>query len=284
VLTLFERQGNEDLPYFLGLMDHLERSGLPSARPVADKNGRFLTCLNGRPTALVQRLPGASIMHPEPRHCGIVGATLARMHAASQSFERSRANSRGRAWWSATSRELLPRLSPSDAELLRDEVAFQDAFNDAGLPLGVIHADLFRDNALFVHEGQSGHEGPSADDKLTGVIDFYYACNDVLVYDLAVTVNDWCATPSGALDGALTHAVLAGYAHERAFTEAEHAAWPAMLRAAALRFWVSRLYDHYFPRDGEMTQEKDPEPFRRILANHRGNPHHPLPQAQSGIQ
>lgn len=257
VLTLFERQGGDDLPYFLMLMDHLARAGIPSARPVADVNGFFLTRLNCRPAALVQRLPGASIMRPLATHCSTIGATLAHLHAAGANFDRTRQNSRGPEWWTRTSRVLVSRLNDDDAALLEDEVAFQAQNRQAVLPRGVIHADLFRDNALF------------KDDVLTGIIDFYYACNDALIYDLAVTVNDWCADDAGTLDTTLTHAMVNAYARERALTAGEAQAWSTMLRAGALRFWVSRLYDFYFPRDGEMIQEKNPEPFKRLLIRHR---------------
>lgn len=259
VLTLFERQGGEDLPYFLGLMDHLARAGLPSARPVADTKGCFLARLNERPTALVQRLPGASVMSPEASHCRIIGDTLAHMHAAASDFGRFRSNSRGPEWWTQTSEVLASRLDAADAALLEEEVAFQAEMRQQGLPQGVIHADLFRDNALFLH-GQ-----------LTGIIDFYYACNDALLYDLAVTVNDWCADDAGRLDAGLAAALVSAYGRERAFTPAEVRAWPAMLRAGALRFWVSRLYDLHFPRDGEMVLEKDPEPFKQLLISHKAD-------------
>lgn len=257
VLTLFERQDGEDLPYFLGLMDHLSGAGIPSARPVADSHGCFLTRLNGRSAALVQRLPGKSAMRPQAHHCATIGTTLARMHIAGGSFRRFRANTRGRDWWTRTAEEVKPCLGREEAELLSGEVAWQARNQKPGLPRGVIHADLFRDNALF--------QG----DELTGVIDFYYACNDVLVYDLAVSANDWCADDRGELDGALMAAMVGAYARERPLSAMEREAWPGLLRAGALRFWLSRLYDHHFPRGGEITQEKDPAPFRRLLVHHR---------------
>jgi homoserine kinase type II len=257
VLTLFERQGGEDLPYFLGLMDHLGRAGIPSARPVADAAGEFLAHLHGRPAALVQRLPGSSVMQPGVSHCRTIGVMLARLHAAGASFKRYRANSRGSAWWQPTSRTLIPRLGAQEAELLATEVDFQADQQQNDLPRGVIHADLFRDNALF----QGG--------QLTGIIDFYYACNDVLIYDLAVSVNDWCADDNGCLNHELAQALAGAYCAQRQCTAGEARAWPAMLRAGALRFWLSRLYDMHFPRDGEMVLEKDPEPFKQMLIEHR---------------
>lgn len=257
VLTLFERQHHEDLPYFLDFMDHLADGGVPSARPLADERGRFLTQLNDRPATLVQRLSGASVEHPNAGHCAALGSMLARLHEAGRSFDGFRANCRGPVWWSRTARELEARLSADDADLLRDELRFQTRFRHTALPVGVIHADLFRDNALFEAE------------RLVGLIDFYYACNDVLLFDLAVAVNDWCPDDNGLFDRDLVHAMVHAYAGVRPFTTAEEEAWSALLRAAALRFWLSRAYDWHFPRDGEMTHSKDPEPFKRILLAHR---------------
>jgi homoserine kinase type II len=147
----------------------------------------------------------------------------------------------------------MPKLAENEANLLQAELNFQRQHRHDTLPQGVIHADLFRDNALFV------------DDHLTGIIDFYYACNDVLLYDVAVTVNDWCTQPDGKLDPARLDALLESYQTERQFSPAEHQAWPVMLRAAALRFWLSRLKDLHFPREGEITHIKDPTVFQRIL-------------------
>ena len=259
VLTLFERQRHEDLPYFLNLMAHLADHGVPSPRPVADREGEFLRWLNDRPAALVQRLSGASVTRPDIVHCRAVGGVLADLHRVGASFKGYRASCRGPAWWEQTGRELLPRLDPDDAALLRDELAFQARFRHVRLPSGVIHADLFRDNVLF--------EGT----RLSGLIDFYFACNDVLLYDLAVTVNDWCVQLDGAFDDSRVHALVHAYAQRRPLTTDETEAWPVLLRAAALRFWLSRAYDWHFPRDGEMIDARDPEPFKRLLLLHRGH-------------
>lgn len=259
VLTLFERQRPEDLPYFLNLMAHLADHGVPSPRPVADIEGGFLRRLNDRPAALVQRLSGASVKHPQSAHCAAVGRVLADLHRVGASFADFRANCRGPAWWAQTGREVLPRLSDDDAQLLRDELAFQGRFRHTRLPSGVIHADLFRDNVLF--EGS----------RLSGLIDFYFACNDVLLYDLAVTVNDWCVRPDGGFDNDRLHTLVHAYAESRPLSPFESEAWPVLLRAAALRFWLSRAYDWYFPRDGEMIDARDPEPFKRLLLLHRSH-------------
>ncbi len=253
VLTLFENMDAHELPYFLGLMAFLAEHGVPSAHPVADRQQQYLRILNGKPAALVQRLCGANVIHPTPQQCRAVGAALGHMHAVGMAFGGQRLNARGAAWRQATAQKLLPYLQHDDAILLTEEMRVQAEFQTSELPRGVIHADLFRDNALFV------------DDTLTGIIDFYYACNDVLLYDLAVTVNDWCSTADGQLDGVNTRLLLSAYQQQRAFQAGEHKAWPLMLRIAAMRFWLSRLHDMHFPRKGEMTHVKDPEVFRRIL-------------------
>lgn len=253
VLTLFERNSAEELPYFLDLMAHLARHGILCPQPMADNDGNYMGMLNGKPAALVSCLRGASLEHPAALHCAEVGAFLARMHLAGQSYPATMENPRGPHWWSVTAHAVAPFLDVEERTLLDDELAFQAQFRGLELPRGVIHADLFRDNVLF--------DG----DRLGGAIDFYYACNDVLAYDLAITVNDWCVDQDGALDAPRLQAMLAAYHAQRPLSEQERAAWPALLRAGALRFWLSRLYDFHFPQPGEMTHAKDPGHFRRVL-------------------
>lgn len=253
VLTLFEKNSAEELPYFLDLMAYLADHGIPCPHPVANIDGHFLGELHGKPAALVSCLRGSSLESPEPVHCAAMGAVLARMHLAGQSFPATMANPRGPHWWKTTAASVLPFMDAEARQLLQDEIAYQAGFRSCDLPRGVIHADMFRDNVLF--------EGA----ELTGLIDFYYACNDVLAYDLAITVNDWCVLADGQLDEARLAAMLKAYHAVRPLAAAERLAWPALLRAAALRFWLSRLYDLHHPRPGEMTHAKDPEHFRRIL-------------------
>ncbi|OIQ79187.1 homoserine kinase [mine drainage metagenome] len=254
VLTLFEKNSADELPYFLSLMAHLADHGIPCPHPVANIDGVYLGTLSGKPAALVTCLRGRSLETPNAAHCAEMGAVLARMHLAGQSFPQSMPNPRGPHWWTATAATVMPFLDAGERVMLERELAYQASFRHNALPRGVIHADMFLDNVLF--------DG----DQLTGLIDFYYACTDALAYDLAITVNDWCVNADGSLDEARLHAMLDAYHRVRPLTDAEHQAWPALMRAAALRFWLSRLYDKYHPQPGELTHAKDPEHFRRILA------------------
>lgn len=253
VLTLFEHNSAEELPYFLDLMAHLAAHGVPCPSPVANRAGQYLGELNGKPASLVSCLRGASLEQPGPGHCAEVGNFLARMHLAGLSYPATMQNPRGPHWWAVTAARVLPRLDQAEKRLLEDELAYQARFRNVELPRGVIHADLFRDNVLF--------DG----DTLGGAIDFYYACNDALAYDLAITVNDWCVNEDGSLDAARLQAMLAAYHQLRPLTAAERDAWPVLLRAGALRFWLSRLQDYHFPQAGELTHAKDPGHFRRVL-------------------
>ena len=256
VLTLFEKLKADELPFYLNLQDHLARNGVPAPRPVPDRAGRFLGELNGKPAALVDFLPGKDAAAPAVAQCGQAGAMLARIHVAGRSYGGRMDNPRGPAWWREVAPRILPFLDAGDAALLEREVRFQPPDPDRELPVGPIHADYFRDNVLF----DAG--------AISGVIDFYFACTGALVYDVAIAVNDWCVKPDGTLDAARAGALLAAYAQGRPFTADERKAWPAMLRAGALRFWVSRLYDFYLPRPGELTHAKDPGHFRAILLAH----------------
>jgi homoserine kinase type II len=260
VLTLFEQLGAEELPFFLNLMAHLAEHGVPTAHPLANRHGSYLDELCAKPAALVQRLGGGTLEHPEVAHCAAIGTALAQFHLAGQSYPVERANPRGPHWWREAVARLHEQLHLDAAAKLDAEISFQFSHRFDQLPRGIIHADLFRDNALF--EGEN----------LSGIIDLYYACTDALLYDVAVTVNDWCVTEARELDPERTLALLTAYAAVRPFSAEEHAAWPVMLRAAALRFWLSRLLDLHFPREGELTHTKDPQAFARLLAAHQRHP------------
>jgi len=257
VLTLFERLNHDDLPFFLGLMDHLASRGYPSAMPARTASGANLTTLNGKPAALVRRLTGQSVLFPTVGQCQAVGRALGELHVAGLSFKGQAANTRGVVWREVTARALLPDIDGAQRDLIESELAAQTALDLARLPQGVIHADLFRDNVLFVEE------------RLTGVIDFYYACHDALAYDLAVTLNDWCVDADGTPNPARWQTLSLAYRSARELTPEERAAWPLLLRAAAFRFYLSRLYDWTHPRDGDVVHVKDPAQYRRILEWHR---------------
>jgi homoserine kinase type II len=253
VLTLFEKLTREELPFYVHLMAHLARHGIPCPAPIADQDNDFLGSLNGKPAILVTRLPGRWLQKPTPEQCAAVGAILADMHLAGQSYGRRLDNPRGPRWRREAAAQVAPFLDPEAAALLKEEMRFQSLFRLDDLPRGVIHADLFRDNVLFEQE----HIG--------GLIDFYFAGNDTLLFDLAVACNDWCVEGSGELDEERTHSLLHGYHAVRQLTALERGGWPVMLRAAALRFWLSRLLDRHMPRPGEIVLVKDPDWFREIL-------------------
>ncbi len=255
VLTLFEQHTADELPFFLELMAYLAEHEIPSAHPLADRQSHYLRELNGKPAAIVYRLAGKSVLTPNLKQCCEIGCALGQFHAISPDFNYFRENGRGFTWWHQVSERVMSLLPPDDAQLLQNELDFQNRNKDLNLPSGVIHADLFCDNALF--------QG----DKLTGILDFYYACNDSLLFDLAVTVNAWCSHEDSSLDTTRFSHLLEGYRKHRQLTTVELEALPIMLRAAALRFWLSRLQDKFFPREGEITQVKNPDEYKNILKN-----------------
>jgi homoserine kinase type II len=190
-----------------------------------------------------------------------MGAMLGQMHLAGLSFAHNMPNPRGAAWRAATAPLVRPFLDAAQTALLDNEIALHTQQNLAALPQGVIHADLFRDNVLL--------EG----DRVGGLIDFYFACTDALLYDVAITINDWCMNSDGKLDTQHAQTFLRAYDAVRPLQANEQAAWPLMLRLAALRFWLSRLFDQHLPRDGEMVHAHDPCHFESVLKNHIATPH-----------
>ncbi len=268
VLTLFEVLTRQQLPFYIELMHHLAERGIPVPQPQTLKDGSRLTTLHGKPTAIVSRLPGGYEPAPGAKHCALAGATLASMHKAAADFPIRQPNLRGLSWWLETAPKVIPFLTPEQAALLTWELADQQAATAqperAELPVGPSHCDLFRDNVLFAGTFDSPLMG--------GFIDFYFAGCDTWLFDVAVSVNDWCIDrDSGEFIPELVQAWLGAYAQERPFTDAEHRAWPLMLRAAALRFWLSRLYDYFLPRPAQTLKPHDPRHFERMLqARHRG--------------
>ena len=258
VLTVFEKLTFEQLPFYLNLMRVLAQRGVLVPEPIASHNGEIINMLHGKPASIVTKLEGQWQVHPAPVHCAAVGAMLAKMHLAAQDFPMFQPNLRGIEWWRETAPVVMPYLSASQQQLLQGEMTFQQAFAASGdyaqLSQGPIHADLFRNNVMFDGE------------RLTGFFDFYFAGCDTWLFDVAVTVNDWCIDlESGELDTQRVRAMLDAYNAVRPFTSAEQTAWQPMLRAAALRFWLSRLYDFHLPRSAEMLTPHDPAHFERIL-------------------
>ena len=258
VLTLFERLNHEQLPFYLYLMKHLAEKGIPVPNPAANQDGDILHTLCDKPAAVVNRLLGKSQLTPDAVHCAAVGAMMARMHLAGEDYNRSQPNLRGLAWWNDTVPVVLPYLEEDQARLLQSELAFQNHIAQGAayqaLPKGPVHADLFRDNVMF--EGE----------KLTGFFDFYFAGNDTWLFDLSVCMNDWCIDlNSGEHAPERALAMLNAYQEVRPLRSAERQLLPAMLRAGALRFWISRLWDFHLPREASMLKPHDPTHFERVL-------------------
>ena len=261
VLTIFEWQRRDDIPYFLELMAYLSERGLPCPRPVADRRGRYLQTLHDKPATLVSRLDGCSVRRPEARHCEQVGSALASLHTLAARFPHEHRNKRDWHWCDRCARKVLPFLDDEDGALLHEEICHHRRHHRPlmarALPRGVVHADLFGDNVLF-------DEG-----RLSGLIDFYYACDDDLIYDLAITVNAWCSDDTGALDEDNYVALVNAYAAVRSFLPVEKGAWQDALRQGALRFWLSRLHDAHFRKTGHITHIKDPDVYRDVLLSRK---------------
>jgi len=269
VLTLFERLTHQQLPFYLHLMKHLAHHGIPVPDPVANSDGDILLTVEGKPAAVVNRLIGSSELAPTPQHCHAVGEMLARMHLAGKDYNRHQPNLRGLAWWNETIPVVLPFLHATQSSLIQSELAFQNHIAQssayAALPRGPVHADLFRDNVMF--------EGQDDTLQLTGFFDFYFAGIDSWLFDLAVSLNDWCIDlDTGALHADKTAALLEAYQSVRPLIKAERHLLNPMLRAGALRFWTSRLWDFHLPREASMLTPHDPTHFERVLLQRLHNP------------
>ncbi len=272
VLTLFERLTHEQLPYYLRLMAHLAAQGIAVPNPTPDAQGEVVHTLCGKPASVVSMLTGKSELAPGAAHCAQVGSALAQMHLAGRSFPLRQDNLRALQWWNETVPVVLPHVEPAQAALLQSELAYQNHVSTlagyAALPRGPIHADLFRDNVMFL---------PPSDARdvpvLGGFFDFYFAGNDAWVFDIAVCLNDWCVDlDSGATIAERAQAFLDAYGSVRPLEAAERKLLPAMLRAAALRFWLSRLWDWYLPREATMLKPHDPTRFERLLRQRIAHP------------
>lgn len=287
VLTLFERLTFEQLPFYLRLMQHLAQRGIAVPEPRADAAGEILFALKGKPAALVDKLAGGHQLAPDVHHCEQVGAALARMHLAGADFPLQQPNLRGLRWWTETVPQVLPFVTDAQRQLLVDELAYQQALGDsaayAKLPRGPIHADLFRDNVMFLQppapEAAPAHNGVEAmhgRERLSGFFDFYFAGVDSFLFDVAVCLNDWCIDlDSGRMAEDRASAFVRAYAEQRPLDSGEQRLLPALLRAAAFRFWLSRLWDFHLPREASMLKPHDPSHFERVLRERIERPWHP---------
>lgn len=255
ILTLYESLAEDEVVSVIAMMRHLHDRGFPAPLAISGNNGEVLGKIKDKPAALFYCLPGASISSPTVQHCRSVGKQLAVLHQLGPELNYSRHNNRNLAGCRQLYRHIQTGFSSQQQQLIETELAYQSACQQAGLPKGVVHADLFRDNVLF-------YRG-----KLTAVLDFYTACQDVFILDLAIACNDWCVE-QGEWQSERMQALLAGYQSVRPLTRQEKGLWPVYCRFAALRFWLSRRYHQLNPREGEITQNKDPDAFRRLLEYH----------------
>lgn len=262
ILTLYEKRVEEtDLPFFLGLMEHLAARAIACPRPVKRRDGGALGRLAGKPAALVTFLDGISIRRPSAGHCRQVGEALASMHLAGAGFSLRRANALALAGWRPLALRCGQRadeVEPGLAQFIASELGFLETNWPAKLPAGVIHADLFRDNVFFLG------------DRLSGLIDFYFACNDAFAYDVSICLNAWCFEPDWSFNVTKARALLAGYASRRPLSGAEIAALPALCRGSAMRFLLTRLYDWLNVPPGALVTPHDPREYLAKLRFHRG--------------
>ena len=261
IVTLYEKRVREaDLPFFLGLMEHLARGGLTCPQPVRNREGEAFGRLAGRPAAVINFLDGLSIRRPTARHCHAVGEALARLHLAGRDFPMQRPNALSLAGWPAlfeAAERDADRVAPGLAERTRRELQDLSDVWPTGLPSGVIHADLFTDNVFFIG------------DAVSGLIDFYFACTDAFAYDLAICLNAWCFEPDVSFNVTKGKAMISGYQKVRRLTEQEVAALPVLCRGSALRFMLTRLVDWLNVPPGALVKPKDPLEYDRKLAFHR---------------
>ena len=253
VLTLFEHLDSLGLDYVLGLQHHLANKGVKCIAPIIDNQGALFSSLNHRPAAIVNRISGSAYQNPSVNQCHQIGLELAKFHLAGFSYKNKIPNNRGLNWLKLISQDLILVLEKTELELINLVIKDFESFDLARLPVGSLHGDLFHDNVLF------------NDGKLSGIIDFDYACHDYLIYDVAVTVNDWCVNSEGELLPDKMSAFLNAYNDIRVMHACEHIGLPIMLQMAALRFWLSRLYDKHFPLEGVLTFVKDPNEFSKML-------------------
>ena len=264
ILTLFEDLKPEELPFFIDLMQWLFAQNLPVAHPLQDRDGQTLHSLSGKPALLFPRLPGKHVTAVSDIECAAIGRCLGKLHHKSRHYPTCRDNARGTPWMEQAQQRLFGLMTNEDAVLLAEQIANAHYLRQLDLPRGIIHGDLFRDNALFTQNTDSSNQ-------LSGIIDFYNACSDLLLFDLAITVNDWCSTPAdNGLNPALTLSLVNAYTAERPLETDESTHWQAILQLAAARFWVSRLLAEKLPqREGVHHAHKPSEEYRQRLLYHK---------------
>jgi homoserine kinase type II len=264
ILTVYEKRvREEELPFFLDLMRWLARHGYPCATPMADRAGQALKRVRGKPCAIVSFLQGLSVRRPSVAHCREAGEGLARLHLAAEGFPGGRPNDLGQEAWGPMFERLVDdaeSLKPGLAAVIRADLADLAQAWPRRLPQGVIHADYFPDNVFF----QGG--------KFAGAIDFYFACDDALAYDIAIALNAWCFEPDGSFNITAARAMVAGYEAHRPLSPAERAALPVLAHGAAMRFFLTRLHDWGATPKGALVRPKDPLEYERKLAVHRAAP------------
>ena len=253
ILTIFEHNSIEELPFYVDLMTYLAKENFLSPRPIENNSGQALDILKEKPALMVSFLDGIEIAISDSKSCYSVGKYLAKLHLITNNFPQSNKNTRGLSWMSDIYLNLKKYLSLEDQKIIELEINYHQKIDKVELPEGIIHGDLFRDNVLFLN------------DKLSGFIDFYYACNDKFIYDIAIAMNDWCIDEDGKINKLMYLDFIKGYQSERELTDNEHKYLNAALRLAALRFWLSRLDDFHNMKEGEITSTKDPNHFKDIL-------------------
>ena len=253
ILTIFEHNNIEELPFYIDLMTYLAKENFLCPRPIENKNGQALGLLKDKPALMVSFLDGKEKVIRSPKSCYLVGQYLAKLHLTANNFPQLNKNTRGLDWVSDMYLNLKKYLSLEDQGILELEINYHKEMDKVELPEGIIHGDLFKDNVLFLN------------DKVSGFIDFYYACNEKFIYDIAIAINDWCIDQDRQINKSMFLEFIKGYRSERKLTDNEQEYLNVSLRLAALRFWLSRLEDFYNAKEGEITSIKDPKHFKDIL-------------------
>jgi homoserine kinase type II len=253
ILTIFEHNNIEELPFYIDLMTYLAKENFLCPRPIENKNGQALGLLKEKPALMVSFLDGKEKAIRSPKSCYLVGQYLAKLHLTANNFSQLNKNTRGLDWVSDMYLNLKKYLSLEDQGILELEINYHKEMDKVELPEGIIHGDLFKDNVLFLN------------DKVSGFIDFYYACNEKFIYDIAIAINDWCIDQDGQINKSMFLEFIKGYRSERKLTDNEQEYLNVALRLAALRFWLSRLEDFYNAKEGKITSIKDPKHFKDIL-------------------